>query len=129
MQWTPAGGFTGGRPWLPYGDLSLNVRDQRDDPASMLSLYRRLIWLRKRSLALSRGDYAPVNAVPDGVFAYTRTHDDERLLAVINFASAAATFDLPPTLTPRETLVATHAEPPPSQRIALRPHEARLLRL
>jgi glycosidase len=39
-------GFTDGEPWLPYGDLAINVAAQRDDPRSMLALHRRLLALR-----------------------------------------------------------------------------------
>src|SRR4051794_11419175 len=49
MQWdaTPSGGFTAGQPWLPVVDAAeRNVADQRDDPSSLLSLYRELIALR-----------------------------------------------------------------------------------
>ena len=50
MQWdgSPSGGFTAGEPWLPLVDPARrNVADQRDDPASMLSLVRELIGLRR----------------------------------------------------------------------------------
>jgi alpha-glucosidase len=67
MQWDAAGGFSTGEPWLPYGDLSLNVADQREDPASLLSLHRRLL-ARRREFALE--DYETV--VADGVLAYRR---------------------------------------------------------
>jgi len=55
MQWTADtnAGFTnpGGRPWLPIGDAAIrNVAAQRDDPASVLSLVRALIALRRREL-------------------------------------------------------------------------------
>jgi alpha-glucosidase len=72
MQWdgTPNGGFTTGRPWLPVVDpQERNVAGQRSDPASLLSLYRRLIALRPR-LAESDG-LEMVDAGP-GVLAYRR---------------------------------------------------------
>jgi glycosidase len=50
MQWEPAadGGFTTGSPWLPLVDpMRRNVRVQARDPDSLLSLYRRLIGLRR----------------------------------------------------------------------------------
>jgi alpha-glucosidase len=50
MQWEPVagGGFTSGRPWLaPVDPERRNVRDQADDASSLLSLYRRLIGLRR----------------------------------------------------------------------------------
>ena len=53
MQWSsaPGAGFTTGRPWLPLGIdyADQNVEQQRGDPTSMLSLYRRLIALRRQS--------------------------------------------------------------------------------
>jgi len=134
MQWTRAGGFTrGDKTWLPYGDLSVNVEDQSADPNSLLSLYRRLIWFRRSSKALTHGDYAPVDPVPEGVYAYTRTHagerGEERLLVALNFTNNALTFDLPAALTPKETLISTHTDPPASRTLSLAPNEGRLLRL
>src|SRR5258708_25386125 len=50
MPWeaSPSGGFTaeGVNPWLPVGDAAArNVADQRQDPASVLSFFRRLLAL------------------------------------------------------------------------------------
>lgn len=50
MQWdgSARGGFTTGTPWLPAVDPQRrNVVAQRDDPASTLELFRRLIALRR----------------------------------------------------------------------------------
>jgi alpha-glucosidase len=50
MQWDPSpnGGFTNGVPWLPPVDPQLrNATDQQADPASLLTLYRKLIRIRK----------------------------------------------------------------------------------
>ena len=49
MRWErgPRAGFTTGRPWLPVIDAPrVSVAEQREDPTSLLSLYRRLIALR-----------------------------------------------------------------------------------
>jgi glycosidase len=70
MQWDGSanGGFTTGTPWLPVVDpAEHNVEDQRDDPASMLSLVRALIGLRRE---LS-GDLELIDAA-DGVVAFRR---------------------------------------------------------
>ena len=78
MQWdpTPAGGFTDGEPWLPLTDpADRNVADQRDDPGSVLTLYRELIALRRR---LGDGFELLADA-PDGVLAYRR---GEHLVAI-----------------------------------------------
>ena len=66
MQWdaTRNGGFTTGRPWLPPIDPERrNVEAERENPASLLELYRRLIALR-RELA---GDFQLLEAVPEVV--------------------------------------------------------------
>jgi alpha-glucosidase len=76
MPWEsgPGAGFTapGVRPWLPLGDArSVNVADQRADPASTLNLCRDAIALRQELPALRTGDYESLDA-PDGVWAWRR---------------------------------------------------------
>ncbi len=92
MQWdaSPGAGFTTGAPWLPIARARrrVNVAAARDDPRSLLSLYRRLIWFRKRSAALRRGRYRALRS-PWGVFAYVRETDDERLLVALNLQNRA----------------------------------------
>lgn len=129
MQWTADGGFTNAEPWLPYGDLAVNVAAQARDPDSMLSLYRNLIWSRRGSDALRFGAYAAVDGVPAGVFAYTRTHGDERLLVALNFTGGDVAFDLPAGIEPKEVVVGTHGPAEVTERMVLRGHEGRLLRL
>ena len=63
MQWTAGGGFTGGEPWLPYGDLAINT-----EANPMLELHRRLIALRRE---FAEEDYRMLHA-GDGVLAYGR---------------------------------------------------------
>ncbi len=93
MQWEggAGGGFTdaGVEPWLPFGDLTTNVQDQRGDPESFLSLCRDLIGLRDALPDLKAGAYASV-ASPDGVLAYQR---GERTLVALNLGTGAATQD------------------------------------
>jgi len=129
MQWTRSGDFTTGKPWLPYSNLARNVADESGDPGSLLSLYRRLIWFRRGSDALRWGDYQPLDGVPDGVFAYTRTAGDDRLLTVLNFANEPVDVALPDDLRVTETLIGTHGEPGASQKLTLAGNEGRLLRL
>jgi alpha-glucosidase len=129
MQWTRNGGFTGGTPWLPYGDLTRNVEDQRRDAGSTFSLYRKLLRARRASKALTHGDYADVAGVPETIFAFTRTCGDERTLTVLNFSETRSVFELPEALRPADTLAGTHGDPPPSGHIDLRPNEGRVLLL
>ena len=83
-------GFTFGEPWLPLTDDAerLSAAVQSSDPNSMLSLYRRLIWYRRRSPALQVGSYRSVDAGTE-LYAYTREAEGVRLLVVLNFSSSA----------------------------------------
>ena len=113
MPWdaSPGGGFTSGTPWLPIGDWNRaqSVAAQRDDPRSMLSLYRRLIDLRRAERALSVGSYRPVPA-RGSVLAYRRRHADRELLVCLNLASSPAAVRLPDGFGPgRVILSATGA--------------------
>ena len=51
MQWddNPQAGFSTAEPWLPLAEdwAACNVESQRSDPGSMLTLYRRLLALRR----------------------------------------------------------------------------------
>lgn len=95
MQWSaePGAGFTTGEPWLPIaGDFAaVNVAAQRVDPASMLTLHRALLDLRRREPALSVGDWAPVEADGD-VLAYLRSHGGSRFLIVLNLGREPASL-------------------------------------
>ena len=67
-------------------------RIQAADPSSMLNFYKRLLKLRRSSEALTHGDYAPVET-QQGVFAYTRTHESDRLLIALNFTDQEQPFE------------------------------------
>lgn len=97
MQWddSPNAGFTTGTPWLPIADdyRATNVAAERDAPRSMLTLYRRLIELRRNNPALAVGSYAPIEAHGD-VLAYIRQHGDQRFVIVLNLGAEPHTVDL-----------------------------------
>src|SRR5437764_4912538 len=83
MQWEagPAAGFTSGEPWLPLGRdyREVNVARERADPGSLLTLYRRLIALRRAEPALAVGAYIPQPAGGD-LIAYLREHAGRQFL-------------------------------------------------
>lgn len=95
MPWdqTENAGFSAGIPWLPLVEnwRALNVESQRSDSASMLSLYRQLIALRRSEPALELGDYLGLGAT-GSVLAYLRQLGDSRFLVVLNLGSTRAEF-------------------------------------
>jgi alpha-glucosidase len=98
MQWEsgPGAGFTSAEPWLPLAADTdqRNAAAQRQDPASLLNLYRQLIALRRTTPALSRGTYRRLNAPPE-VLAYERQHGDSRVVVALNFGDAPVRVELP----------------------------------
>jgi alpha-glucosidase len=99
MQWdaSPGGGFSTGDPWLEPSDPERRaVATQRDDPGSLLALYRRLIALRREL----RGPLEPLPA-PPGLLVFRR---GEHAVA-INFNQRAAKSPLE-----GELLLATHPD-------------------
>ena len=99
MQWdeAPNAGFSTAEPWLPLSaDWPVrNVEGQRSDPASMLTLHRRLLALRRDHAALCAGGYRGVPVEAEEVFAYERFADGESLRVVLNFGHAPQSLPLP----------------------------------
>ena len=89
MQWDDSinGGFSAGTPWLSVnGNYSrINVKQQEDDPGSVLSYYRKLIAFRNGSRVLQEGDFTELYR-KNGVYAYRRACDGEMLTVVISLA-------------------------------------------
>jgi alpha-glucosidase len=99
MQWdaSPMAGFTtASDAWLPLaaGHAQRNVASERNEPHSLLSFYRRLLWYRKATTVLTRGSYRALDSAPD-TFVYLREHAGERRLIALNFASEPRTVMLP----------------------------------
>jgi alpha-glucosidase len=114
MQWTNAesAGFTTGKPWLPIADdfKSVNVSALRDQAALILTLYHRLIELRRSEPALSVGEFAPLPA-DDDLIAYIRKAGERRLLIVLNLGSEARSFNLSDLEARASLLLSTHLDP------------------
>ena len=98
MQWDPStgAGFTTGTPWLPIVDAETrNVADQSADPASLLSLYRRLIAARRASAALDRGSHRSYFGAAPDVMIWVREADGERVLCLLNVGDSPQRCVLP----------------------------------
>ena len=78
MQWDNSAhaGFTEAKPWLRLDKTfsRVNVHAEKEDNYSMLSLYRRLIRLRRQEPSLATGRYTHVYA-DQQMIVYTRTQE------------------------------------------------------
>ena len=92
MQWddSPNAGFApaSAHPWLPaHPDYpARNVAAQQAEAESLLSVYRRLIALRRDSPALVEGLFLPLSHGRRRLLAYLRQTPGQTLLVALNFA-------------------------------------------
>ena len=99
MQWSsdaPTGGFsTSANTWLPCGDFkAVNVARQSNDPNSMLSLYRRLIQLRKSTPALVEGSYRVFEGAPQDCLVFHRDTPTQHIIVALNFTAEPRAINL-----------------------------------
>ncbi len=96
MPWGdgPNGGFSEGRPWIRMApDVETrNVALQDSDPSSVLSTYRRLVWLRRQHPALQSGTYRRLSFSARDLFAFEREGEGEAFVVAVNFGERPVTF-------------------------------------
>jgi len=99
MQWSaaPHAGFSTSEPWLPVSadTPERNVDALSHQPGSILTLYRRLLALRRASPALRGGSYAPLEPGAPDCFVYLRRCGRERWLVALNFGGEERRLSLP----------------------------------
>ncbi len=133
MQWdsTPNAGFTSGKPWLGINPnyTRINVENQKNDPHSIYSCYKKLIALRKESPAMSKGDLEILPVESDTLFALKRTFESEVLLSFHNFSSETA--EIPEFLLPQtfRVLLSSYDRQGGYKGRFLRPYESVIFRL
>jgi alpha-glucosidase len=90
MQWDSSdfGGFSQVTPWLPLPEIYVheNVVNLEADKLSILSLYKRLIALRKAHPPMVSGNYHPIAAQGD-LLIYRREAKGEALIVVLNLGA------------------------------------------
>ncbi|HSW79622.1 MAG TPA: alpha-amylase family glycosyl hydrolase [Candidatus Saccharimonadales bacterium] len=90
MQWSGEAnaGFSHVDPWLPVAQdfSSANADALGKDENSIFNLYRKLLTLRNASPTLRYGIYGSLN-LGEGVFAYTRSLENQTILVLLNFTN------------------------------------------
>ncbi|MFZ2156204.1 MAG: maltose alpha-D-glucosyltransferase [Bradyrhizobium sp.] len=105
MQWSPDrnGGFSRADParlYAPtimdpvYGYEAVNVEAQSRSLSSLLSATKRLISVRKSTLAFGRGTMTFIRPVNRSVLCYVRQYQDEIILCVANLSRSAQATEL-----------------------------------
>ncbi|TAA48344.1 alpha-amylase family glycosyl hydrolase [Corallincola spongiicola] len=95
MSWTAEGGFTeAAEPFRNHaGNVAdFNVETAEADPDSLLNHYKTLIQLRKDTPALRYGSISVLK--DDEVLAYTREHQGNSVLVILNLSTADVNVNL-----------------------------------
>jgi alpha-glucosidase len=130
MQWSSGrfAGFSDAEPWVPLAsdDRAVTVEAQRADARSMLSLFRSLIELRRRTPALTVGTFTSLLA-PEDVFSYERAHPSGSVEVHLNFGGVPKEIDLRGS----GAVLLSTADPAPSgrEKLKLRPYEGVIVRV
>ena len=115
MPWDASAnaGFTTAKPWLPLNAdwPTRNVVRMAQEPHSILTLYHRLLAVRRAHLALSIGDFMLLDVQGD-VLAYERRHGAERLIVALNLGRRSHRLALPDWANDWRLLLSTVADAP-----------------
>jgi maltose alpha-D-glucosyltransferase/alpha-amylase len=105
MQWTPDrnGGFSRADParlYAPmimdpvYGYEAVNVEAQSRSLSSLLNATKKLVAVRKSTLAFGRGTMTFIRPANRAVLAYVRQYGDEVILCIANLSRSAQATEL-----------------------------------
>ncbi|KAJ1310693.1 hypothetical protein OPQ81_009219 [Rhizoctonia solani] len=133
MQWddSPHAGFTKGTPWMRVNDNSkqINAKNQIDDENSVFAFWKRMISVRKAYPLLVHGNFVLLAPEDEKIFMYTREHNGEKALVMMNFSRDEATVMLPETLRTAAQLIVgntTQEEPKLENKVTLKPYEGQV---
>lgn len=114
MQWddTEFAGFSDAKPWLPVNEnkSDVNVCLQAKDETSVLSHFKHLTCLRRKSLTLVYGAYTLLLPEHESVYAYQRDLGDECILILLNFSAARVVIKLAASLNTRHVLINNYSD-------------------
>ena len=74
--------------------IEAGVEEQKQDPNSLYTYYKKLIMIRKANPAIARGEYKSVSVPDTKIGGFTSTLDGNTVLVLHNPSRSAKTFDL-----------------------------------
>ncbi len=90
MQWNndEHAGFSSNKPWLQVNPnyKFINVKDQVDDPESILNYYKTIFKLKKKYDVFTYGKFEEIENDNQNIYAYKKTFQNERIMVFLNFS-------------------------------------------
>jgi len=135
MQWSDEenAGFTTGKPWIGVNPnyKEINVKEQLEDPNSILNFYKKMIRLKKENEIFTYGTYHLILEDHPTIFAYTRTLENEKVVIITNLSEKEAIFEEDMILKYEHLILHNYEVHPHTEMttFTLKPYEARVYRL
>lgn len=139
MQWddTKNSGFTTGDSWIKVNSnyKKINVKNQIQNPDSILNYYRALIALRKNNEVLVYGNFKEINREHEEIYSYIRELNGEKMLIIVNFFGNEPIFEFSDDIiqVEKKLLLSNYKiedeEDKNVKSIKLKPYEARIYKL
>jgi alpha-glucosidase len=87
-------GFSKAEPWLPISKNGsfTNVDEELKNKTSLLTIYKKLIQVRKKEIVLRRGSLRVLFLNNDKILSYVRMYEKERILILLNFTPEETRF-------------------------------------
>ena len=98
LQWdnTVNTGFSTAEPWKRVNPnyTEINVRQQLEDPNSVLNHFKKMTKIRKENKVLTYGTYTIIDEEHPNIYAYTRSDNTTTKTVLLNFSSEPSRIEI-----------------------------------
>lgn len=98
LQWdnTLNAGFSTAEPWKRVNPnyTEINVKQQLEDPNSVLNHFKKMTKIRKENKVLTYGTYTVIDEQHPNIYAYTRSNSTTIKTVLLNFSSEPSSIEL-----------------------------------
>lgn len=128
MQWNKelGGGFGTETPWISMNPnyVDVNAESEKADEDSILNFYRQVIQLRKDYQVISDGLFKAMETNVDGIIAYERILEDQKVIVICNFDREEKTIHLDEPKDQYDVILTNYDRTKFEQALQLRAYEA-----
>ena len=98
LQWdnTLNAGFSTAEPWKRVNPnyTEINVKQQLQDPNSVLNHFKKMTQIRKENKVLTYGTYTVIDEEHPNIYAYTRSDSTTTKTVLLNFSSEPSSIEI-----------------------------------
>jgi len=98
LQWDNSenAGFSSAEPWKRVNPnyTEINVKQQLEDPNSVLNHFKKMTQIRKENKVLTYGTYTVIDEEHPNIYAYTRSDSTTTKTVLLNFSSEPSSIEI-----------------------------------